>query len=149
MNVNSKNFRVKAGDKVKLKEWPTREEPYYESKEEYQQILIEHTQELSAQQNMLYASNRYSLLLIFQGMDAAGKDGAVKHVMSGINPQGCEVYSFKQPSAEELEHDFLWRTICRLPERGRMAFLIVPITRKFWLFVCIRNFCSTKVSPIN
>jgi PPK2 family polyphosphate:nucleotide phosphotransferase len=121
MNVNSKNFRVRAGEKVKLKEWPTREEPYYQSKEEYQQILTEHTQELSTQQNMLYASNRYSLLLIFQGMDAAGKDGAVKHVMSGINPQGCEVYSFKQPSAEELEHDFLWRTTCRLPERGRIG----------------------------
>ena len=121
MNVNSKNFRVKAGDKVKLKEWPREKNLITESKEEYQQILIEHTQELSAQQNMLYASNRYSLLLIFQGMDAAGKDGAVKHVMSGINPQGCEVYSFKQPSAEELEHDFLWRTICRLPERGQIG----------------------------
>ncbi len=121
MNINSKSFRVRAGEKVKLKGWPTRKEPYYHSKEEYQQILFEHTQELSAQQNMLYASNRYSLLLIFQGMDAAGKDGAVKHVMSGINPQGCEVYSFKQPSAEELEHDFLWRTTCRLPERGRIG----------------------------
>ena len=121
LNVNSKNFRVRAGEKVKLKEWPTREEPYYQSKEEYQQILIEHTQELSAQQNLLYASNRYSLLLIFQGMDAAGKDGTIQHVMSGVNPQGCEVYSFKQPSAEELEHDFLWRTTCRLPERGRIG----------------------------
>ena len=121
MNINSKNFRVRAGEKVKLKEWPTREEPYYRSKEEYQQILIGHTQELSAQQNLLYASNRYSLLLIFQGMDAAGKDGAIQHVMSGVNPQGCEVYSFKQPSAEELEHDFLWRTTCRLPERGRIG----------------------------
>ena len=121
MNINSKNFRVKADEKVKLKEWPTREEPYYQSKEEYQQILIEHTQELSAQQNILYASNCDSLLLIFQGMDAAGKDGAIQHVMSGINPQGCEVYSFKQPSAEELEHDFLWRTTCRLPERGRIG----------------------------
>ena len=121
MKVNSKNFRVKAGEKVKLKEWPTREEPYYQSKEEYQQILSEHTQKLSGQQNLLYAINRYSLLLIFQGMDAAGKDSAIKHVMSGINPQGCEVYSFKQPSAEELEHDFLWRTTCRLPERGRIG----------------------------
>jgi PPK2 family polyphosphate:nucleotide phosphotransferase len=76
---------------------------------------------LKVQQNLLYATNRYSLLLIFQGMDAAGKDGAIKHVMSGVNPQGCEVFSFKQPSAEELEHDFLWRTTVRLPERGHIG----------------------------
>lgn len=121
MNINSKIYRVSAGDKIKLKEWPTREEPCYKSKEEYQQILVDHTQKLGAQQSLLYASNRYSLLLIFQGMDAAGKDGVIKHVMTGINPQGCEVYSFKQPSADELEHDFLWRTTCRLPERGRIG----------------------------
>ena len=80
--------------------------------------MQEHVEELSSLQNLHYASNRYALLLIFQGMDAAGKDGAIRHVMSGVNPQGCEVFSFKQPSAEELEHDFLWRTTCRLPERG-------------------------------
>ena len=112
---------MRPGKKVKLKEWPTREEPYYQSKEEYQQILVEHTQKLSAQQNLLYASNQYSLLLIFQGMDAAGKDGTIKHVMSGINPEGCDVFSFKQPSAEELEHDFLWRTTFHLPERGHIG----------------------------
>ena len=121
MNINSKNFRVRADEKVKLKKWPTREEPSYKSKEQYQEILVEHIQKLSALQSLLYASNRYSLLLIFQGMDAAGKDGAIKHVMSGVNPEGCEVFSFKQPSAEELEHDFLWRTTCRLPERGRIG----------------------------
>ena len=76
---------------------------------------------VDALQHLHYASHRYALLLIFQGMDAAGKDGAVRHVMSGVNPQGCEVFSFKQPSAEELEHDFLWRTTCRLPERGRIG----------------------------
>ena len=76
---------------------------------------------MSSLQQLHYASNRYALLLIFQGMDAAGKDGAIRHVMSGVNPQGCEVFSFKQPSAEELEHDFLWRTTCRLPERGRIG----------------------------
>ena len=121
MNINSKKYRVKVGEKVKLKEWLTLEEPFYKSEEEYQRILVEHTQKLSAQQSLLYASNRYSLLLIFQGMDAAGKDGVIKHVMSGVNPQGCEVYSFRQPSSEELEHDFLWRTTCRLPERGRIG----------------------------
>jgi PPK2 family polyphosphate:nucleotide phosphotransferase len=76
---------------------------------------------LSSLQRLHYAYNRYALLLIFQGMDAAGKDGAIRHVMSGINPQGCEVFSFKQPSAEELKHDFLWRTTRRLPERGRIG----------------------------
>jgi PPK2 family polyphosphate:nucleotide phosphotransferase len=78
-------------------------------------------EELSALQCLHYASNRQALLLIFQGMDAGGKDGAIRHVMSGVNPQGCEVFSFKQPSAEELEHDFLWRTTCHLPERGRIG----------------------------
>jgi PPK2 family polyphosphate:nucleotide phosphotransferase len=94
---------------------------YYKSNEQYQEILGEHIRKLSARQNLLYATNRYSLLLIFQGMDAAGKDGAIQHVMSGINPQGCEVFNFKQPSAEELEHDFLWRTTYRLPERGHIG----------------------------
>ena len=93
-------------------------EPFCKSKKRHQQLLGEHIAELSSLQRLLYASNRYALLLIFQGMDAAGKDGAVRHVMSGVNPEGCEVFSFKQPSAEELKHDFLWRTTCRLPERG-------------------------------
>jgi PPK2 family polyphosphate:nucleotide phosphotransferase len=76
---------------------------------------------LSSLQQFHYASDRVALLLIFQGIDSAGKDGAIRHVMSGVNPQGCEVFSFKQPSTEELEHDFLWRTTCRLPERGRIG----------------------------
>ncbi len=96
-------------------------DPFYKSKKQYQKLLGEHTEELSSLQNLLYACSRYSLLLLFQAMDAAGKDGAIKHVMSGINPQGCEVFSFKDPSAEELEHDFLWRAACRLPERGRIG----------------------------
>ncbi|MGD0613235.1 MAG: ADP-polyphosphate phosphotransferase [Anaerolineales bacterium] len=121
MNINSKDFQVSAGDKVELKKWPTRVKPCYKSKEQYEEMLVEHIRKLSALQSLLYASNDYSLLLIFQGMDAAGKDGAIKHVMSGVNPEGCEVFSFKQPSAEELEHDFLWRTTCRLPERGRIG----------------------------
>ena len=95
--------------------------PVYDSKKEYKELLEGHVDELSALQRLHFASNRYALLLIFQGMDAAGKDGAVRHVMSGVNPAGCQVWSFKQPSAEELEHDFLWRTTCRLPERGRIG----------------------------
>ena len=121
MRINSEDFCVRAGEVVKLKKWPTRIKPRYKSKEHYQEILGEHIEELSARQSLLYACNRYALLLIFQGMDAAGKDGAIRHVMSGVNPQGCEVFSFKQPSAEELEHDFLWRTTRRLPERGRIG----------------------------
>jgi PPK2 family polyphosphate:nucleotide phosphotransferase len=121
MKIDSEDFRVRPGEKVKLKKWPTWVKPCYKSKEHYQEILAEHIAELSTLQSLLYACNRYALLLIFQAMDAAGKDGAIRHVMSGVNPQGCQVFSFKQPSAEELAHDFLWRTTCRLPERGRIG----------------------------
>ena len=85
------------------------------------ELLEEHVSQLSALQQLHYASNRYAVLLIFQAMDAAGKDGAIRHVMSGVNPQGCQVFSFKHPSAIELEHDFLWRTTRDLPERGRIG----------------------------
>ncbi len=121
MKIEPKKFRVREGESVKLRKWPTKVRPCYHSKEHYQRILAEHTRELSRQQGLLYADNHYAVLLIFQAMDAAGKDGAIKHVMSGVNPQGCEVSSFKPPSAEDLEHDFLWRTTCRLPERGRIG----------------------------
>jgi PPK2 family polyphosphate:nucleotide phosphotransferase len=120
MKVTS-DFRVREGGKVDLKKWPTVVSPLFKSKKEYREQLARHIAELSAQQDLLYAADSYSLLLIFQAMDAAGKDGAIKHVMSGINPQGCEVSSFKHPSAEELDHDFLWRTTRRLPERGRIG----------------------------
>ncbi len=121
MKIDSKDFRVRPGAKVKLGEWPTIVKPVYKSKEQYQELLAEHVEKLSSLQHLHYASNRYALLLIFQGMDAGGKDGAIRHVMSGVNPQGCQVFSFKQPSANELEHDFLWRTTCVLPERGRIG----------------------------
>ena len=106
---------------MKLKEWPTRVKPVCRSKKKYHKLLETHIGELSSLQNLHYASNKSALLLIFQGMDAAGKDGAIRHVMSGVNPQGCEVFSFKQPTADELEHDFLWRTNRHLPERGRIG----------------------------
>jgi len=121
MKINSKDFRVRPGAKVKLRKWPTIVKPFCKSKKRYQKLLGEHVEELNALQRLLYASNSYSVLLIFQAMDAAGKDGAISHVLSGVNPQGCEVCSFKHPSAEELEHDFLWRTTCRLPARGRIG----------------------------
>jgi PPK2 family polyphosphate:nucleotide phosphotransferase len=121
MHLKSNDFRVREGEQVDLKEWPTRVDPMYASDDEYQKLLRKHVKALSAQQELLYASDQYAVLLIFQAMDAAGKDGAIRHVMSGVNPQGCQVYSFKHPSATELKHDFLWRTTRDLPERGRIG----------------------------
>ena len=119
--IDISRFRVPEGRTVDLKKWPTRVEPLYDSKEQYRQLLAEHVERLAERQDLLYAHDRYALLLIFQAMDAAGKDSVIKHVMSGINPQGCQVFSFKQPSATELDHDFLWRTTACLPERGRIG----------------------------
>jgi PPK2 family polyphosphate:nucleotide phosphotransferase len=121
MKISSNDFRVREGYEVSLRKWPTTVAPVYKSKEHYQKLLGEHVAQLSTQQELLYASNRYAVLLIFQAMDAAGKDGAIKHVMSGVNPQGCQVFSFKHPSPAELQHDFLWRTTRDLPERGRIG----------------------------
>jgi len=121
MTIDSTNFRVRPGKKVTLSEWPTIVKPYCKSRRAYKKLLASHVEALSTLQRLLFASNRQALLMVFQGMDAAGKDGAIRHVMSGVNPAGCEVHGFTQPSAEELEHDFLWRTSCRLPERGRIG----------------------------
>ena len=121
MKIKSKIFRVSPGMKVKLTKWPTKVPSYCNTKKRYKKLLDEHVVGLSTLQHLHYASHRYALLLIFQGMDAGGKDGAIRHVMSGVNPQGCEVFSFKQPTADELEHDFLWRTTRHLPERGRIG----------------------------
>jgi PPK2 family polyphosphate:nucleotide phosphotransferase len=121
MKLNSKAFRVLPGKKVNLAKWPTATKPVYETKGAYTKILEDHVQQLSSLQRLLYADNRYSLLLIFQAMDAAGKDGAISHIMSGVNPQGCKVSSFKHPSEAELQHDFLWRTTRALPERGQIG----------------------------
>jgi PPK2 family polyphosphate:nucleotide phosphotransferase len=121
MQHDSKQFRVPEGNKVDLRKWPTIVDPVYRSKKHYQELLRAHVGRLSALQQLLYASNAHAILLIFQAMDAAGKDGAIRHVMSGINPQGCQVFSFKHPSPAELQHDFLWRTTRDLPERGRIG----------------------------
>jgi PPK2 family polyphosphate:nucleotide phosphotransferase len=121
MKIDPKDFRVREGDKVDLDKWPTKVEADYKSKQQYRSMLADHVERLSAQQQLLYASDRHAVLLIFQAMDAAGKDGAIKHVMSGVNPQGCQVFSFKHPSGVELQHDFLWRTTRDLPERGRIG----------------------------
>ncbi len=121
MKIKTKEFRVRENGKLDLDKHPTVADCVYDSAEEYQVLLREQTGQLAALQELLYAHNRYALLVIFQAMDAAGKDGAIKHVMSGINPQGCQVFSFKQPGPTELDHDFLWRTNACLPERGRIG----------------------------
>jgi PPK2 family polyphosphate:nucleotide phosphotransferase len=121
MHIDSERFRVSPSKKVKLKRLPTLVKPFFESRKHYQSLLQGHIEKLSELQTVLFAENRCAVLLIFQAMDAAGKDGAIKHVMSGVNPQGCQVFSFKHPSPEELDHDFLWRTTRSLPERGRIG----------------------------
>jgi PPK2 family polyphosphate:nucleotide phosphotransferase len=121
MKINPKDFRVREGIEVNLDKWATDVAKVYKSKEHYHKMLADHVERMSGQQQLLYASDRHAVLLIFQAMDAAGKDGAIKHVMSGINPQGCQVFSFKHPSGTELQHDFLWRTTRDLPERGRIG----------------------------
>lgn len=119
--IHASDYRVLPGKKVDLGKWPTKVNPVYDSKEEYRSLLAAHIEKLSERQSLLYASNKYSLLVIFQALDAAGKDSAIKHVMSGVNPQGCQVFSFKHPGAEELAHDFLWNAARRLPERGKIG----------------------------
>nr|NIO40849.1 polyphosphate kinase 2 family protein [Burkholderiales bacterium] len=121
MGIKTKQFCVAPGSKVNLGKWPTLVTSVYKSKKEYKALLDKQVVALSKQQEKLYASNRYAVLVIFQAMDAAGKDSAIKHVMSGVNPQGVQVCSFSHPSAKELDHDFLWRTTRALPERGHIG----------------------------
>lgn len=121
MRFDHDALRVREGEKVHLDECPTFVDSVYSSKQEYKEMLADYVEQLSTLQQVHYADNRYALLLIFQAMDAAGKDGIIRHVLSGVNPQGCQVFSFKHPSAEELDHDFLWRSNRCLPERGRIG----------------------------
>lgn len=117
----SKPYRIEHGKKFRLKDHDPADTAGLRSQEHAEALLAKGIERMAELQNKLYAQDRWALLLIFQGMDAAGKDGAVRHVMNGINPQGCQVYSFKTPSAEELDHDFLWRSMKCLPERGRIG----------------------------
>ena len=121
MRIKSTDYQVSPQSQVDLKKRATTVRPAYQTKRQYRDMLAAHVKELGAQQELLYAADRYALLIIFQGMDAAGKDGAIAHVMSGVNPQGCRVASFKQPSSRELKHDFLWRTVREMPERGQIG----------------------------
>lgn len=121
MHLDTDIFRVRPGESVTLAARPTRVPDLYHSKHHYTTLLSDHVGALSALQQLQYAGNQYAVLLIFQAMDAAGKDGVIRQVMSGVNPQGCQVFSFQHPSAEALDHDFLWRATQCLPERGRIG----------------------------
>jgi PPK2 family polyphosphate:nucleotide phosphotransferase len=121
VKIDPRDFRIPHGKKLHLQRWATRLKPRYKSAKHYQELLAADAEKLDALQQLLSASDAHAVLLVFQGMDAAGKDGAIGHVLHGVNPQGCDVHSFKVPSAEELQHDFLWRTVCRLPARGRIG----------------------------
>jgi PPK2 family polyphosphate:nucleotide phosphotransferase len=121
MKIDAEDFQVPAKAAPKLKGRSTRIAPFYGSHRDYEIRLGEQVKALSSLQERLYATNTRSLLLIFQAMDAAGKDGVIKHVMSGVNPQGCQVFSFKHPGPSELQHDFLWRFVANLPEKGRIG----------------------------
>lgn len=120
-DIDLPDFRVKHGARVRLKSIDTDSTGSYESKEVAKKHLQKGVEELRRMQELLYAQDQQALLLVFQAMDGAGKDSTIEHVMSGVNPQGCQVYSFKSPSSEELDHDFLWRTAKCLPERGRIG----------------------------
>lgn len=121
MKIETLPFRVREADPVDLGDWPTSIKPLCKSKKAYRKRLEDQVDALSGQQRLLYATHQHALLVVFQAMDTAGKDGAIRHVMSGVNPQGCQVFSFQHPSAQELKHDFLWRTTRDLPERGRIG----------------------------
>ena len=144
IKINSKDFRVPPDKKVDLSKWPTVVDPVTKSKKEYKQLLEQHMEKLASLQHLHYASHKYALLLVFQGMDGAGKDGAIRHVMSGVNPEGCEVFSFKQSSVEELEHDFYGAPHAASPNAARSAYSIVPTTRKRWSFGCILRFSEAR-----
>ena len=117
----AKPYRVDKGKKFRLKDYDPADTCKLHSQEHAEELVAKSIARMAELQDMLYAQNRWGLLLLFQAMDAAGKDGVIKHVMSGVNPQGCQVYSFKTPSAEELDHDYMWRSAKCLPERGRIG----------------------------
>lgn len=121
MKTDIEKFCVEEGKKVKLKKEPTRVKPLYVDKDDYKKQKEKHLHKFNELQELFYAYNKYALLIIFQGMDASGKDGAITHVMSGVNPEGCQTFNFKQPSTEDLDHDFFWRVYKCLPERGRIG----------------------------
>lgn len=143
-SIATENFQVRPDEKVQLSEWPTNVKPLCRSKKQYQKLLEKHVEELSSLQRIHYASNRYALLLIFQVMDAAGKDGAIRHVMSGVNPQGCQVFSSNSRAPTNLNMTFCGVPPAGCRNAGRSVFSIVPITRKCWWSECILRFCAPR-----
>ncbi|MAT13724.1 MAG: phosphate--nucleotide phosphotransferase [Planctomyces sp.] len=121
ISIDTSDFAVTGKEKLHLKKRKTKIKDYYKTKSDYRELLEEFQDEINGLQRMMYAHDRYSMLLIFQAMDAAGKDGTIRAIMSGVNAHGISVQAFKQPSATELDHDFLWRTVLRLPQRGRIG----------------------------
>ncbi len=121
LKIDPEQFRYVPGKSLHVNNQPSRIEPLYERKKEYRKLLDEYTEEIHDLQSLMFAQDRYSLLLIFQGMDTAGKGGAIRHVMSGVNPAGVQVFAFKKPTSQELDHDWMWRTTRCLPERGRIG----------------------------
>lgn len=119
--MNREPFVAPPGKKIKLRDYDPRFTGKFKNKDDAQAKLVDDIEQLAKLQDVLYAQNTWALLVVFQAMDAAGKDSAIKHVLSGVNPQGCQVFSFKTPSAEELDHDYLWRCLKALPERGRIG----------------------------
>ena len=146
MKQLTKEFRVRPGETVDLKRRPTRVDPVHSSKQEYKQLLDEHVARLSAQQELLYASNRHAVLIIFQAMDAAGKDGCIKHVMSGVNPQGCDVFSYSHPSPAEDGTISSGAPLATSRSEGKSSFLTARITRKFSSSASIRRSCEPRPS---
>ena len=138
------DFIVPPGHDLSLAKRPTRIDPICTSKHDYHKLFDDHIKRLDEQQRLQYASNRQAILLIFQAMDAAGKDGAIRHVLSGVNPQGCQVFSYQHPSATELQHDFLWRTTRDLPERAASASSTAPTMRKCWSCAFTPNSCAPR-----
>ena len=121
MSIDTRAFKIGDNDKVDLEKRPTKVKDFYSSDADYDSIRDDHAKRINHLQEMMYASERFALLIVFQGMDTAGKDGAIAHVMASVDPQGCRVHSFKVPTSEELHHDFLWRVVSRLPERGKVG----------------------------
>jgi PPK2 family polyphosphate:nucleotide phosphotransferase len=121
VNIETSRFEHTGLSEFSIQKTPTLIDPFYNDKDQYEDLMKHFTEEMDELQNMMYAHNRYALLLIFQAMDAAGKDGTIRHVMSGVNPHGVVVHSFKVPTENELDHDFMWRTTRRFPERGRIG----------------------------
>ncbi len=140
--MNIENFRVPQGKTLNLEDHPTNFTGDYTDKKQAVKDLKSNIKKLDELQSVLYAEDVHSILIIFQAMDAAGKDGAIKHVMSGLNPQGTQVFSFKQPSSEELDHGYLWRCMKAFRNVVASGFLIVRITKTFSSFVFIRKFCN-------